>query len=64
MGKTDLKKYRKFLDEMNIRYEVKHYKGGYYLSIHHSHINYIYGNAVEIEFDENEKFIHFNAWGE
>lgn len=61
---TDLHKYKDFFDEMGVRYIMREYDNHIYLCIHHSHVNQIYGNAVEIEFDEDEKFIQFRAWGE
>lgn len=62
--KTDLQKYKDFFDEINIGYKIKHDENHIFLCIGYKHIFHLYGNAIEIEFDENEKFICFHAWGE
>jgi hypothetical protein len=65
MAKTDLQKYKKFLDEMGIAYEVEKNKNGTStLTIDRMHIYRSYGNTIKINFDEEKNFIEFEAWGE
>lgn len=63
--KTDLKKYKDFFDEMGIGYEVvKHQNEMISLNINEEHIYYSYGNSICIRFDNEEKFVEFEAYGE
>ena len=51
---TDLEKWKKFLDEMGIKYNIDNYSKFFSIDVE---FNGYYSNLVE--FDEDEKFIGF-----
>lgn len=61
---SDFYLWQEFLDKMNIRYKIRFSDENRYLYIHHENIKQVYGNAIELIFNENGDFIEFEAWGE
>ena len=63
---TDLQRYKKFFDEMNVRYKVyKHEKiNATTLYIDKSYIYQGSANVIAIRFNGDESFMEFEAWNE
>ena len=63
--KTDLQKFQDLFDELNIEYGIWiGCTGNKYIDVNSIHLIDNYGATLYIRFDDNEKFVKFETWGE
>ena len=62
--KTDLEKFQKFFDEMNIKYHICTDEEESYMWIDDIHLAPNYAATLQIIFNGDGKFVEFETWGE
>ena len=62
--KTDLQKFQDFLDKMNIKYHTYISEEEKYMWIDDTHLAVSYAPTLKIIFDNDDKFVEFEVWGE
>lgn len=62
--KTDLEKFQKFFDNMNIKYSICTDEEESYMWIDDIHLVPNYAATLKIIFNGDGKFVEFETWGE